>query len=85
MGYDADLEIQKYGHRIINVHIKDRLFMGETVRLGLGSVDFRKVFDSLNQLNYQGNFILQTARSNNNKHSEELKMNLTFLNRLIKR
>ena len=67
---------------IINVHIKDRIYNGSTVRLGLGDVNFKKVFHNLNSYNYDGNFILQTARSPDNKHSEELKNNLSFLKKI---
>ena len=79
MGYDPAEEIFAYGERIINVHIKDRFFNGTTVRLGSGDTNFQKVFKNLLLKNYKGNFILQTARSQNNKHTEELKLNLFFL------
>ena len=76
LGYDPAEEIFAYGERIINVHIKDRFFNGTTVRLGSGDTNFQKVFKNLLLKNYKGNFILQTARSQNNKHTEELKLNL---------
>ena len=82
LGFDSDEEFFSYGRRIINVHIKDRIYNGSTVRLGLGDVNFKKVFHNLNSYNYDGNFILQTARSPDNKHSEELKNNLSFLKKI---
>ena len=36
MGFDPIEEIETYGQRILNVHIKDRLFNGATVPLGSG-------------------------------------------------
>ena len=70
LGYDPDDEFQCYGERILNVHIKDRIFMGATVPLGEGSVSFIKVIKNLKSYNYKGNYILQTARSKNGKHVE---------------
>ena len=79
LGYDPVEEILTYGERIINVHIKDRVLNGTTVRLGTGNTDFKKVFRNLLLKNYKGIFILQTARSQNNKHIEELELNINFL------
>ena len=81
LGFDPDEEFQEYGERIINVHIKDELF-GTTVRLGEGDTNFKK-FGNINKLNYEGNLILQTARSKNNKHYEELEINLAFVKNYI--
>ncbi len=83
LGFDPTEEIALYGNRIINVHIKDRVFNGTTVPLGEGNADFEKVFTSLALHSYKGNFILQTARSKDNKHYIELEKNLSFLNRYI--
>jgi hexulose-6-phosphate isomerase len=45
---------------------------GTTVPLGAGDAKFDAVLSSLSRLNYQGNFILQTARAVHNEHSEVL-------------
>ena len=82
LGYDAKHEFLEYGSRIFNVHIKDRLYKGTTVRLGKGNADFEKVFSFFSN-NYSGNFILQTARSDFNRHYEELKINLAFLDKFF--
>lgn len=82
LGFDSELELELYGSRVLNVHIKDRLLGGTTVRLGEGNAEFEKVFRALNEINYSGNFILQTARSKNNEHFKELEINLKFLNAL---
>ena len=39
-------EIKIYGKYIKNVHIKDRIICGKTVRLGYGNADFNCVFKS---------------------------------------
>ena len=65
-------EIELYGDRIINVHVKDRLLHGTTVPLGEGDADIATVLESLIRINYSGNYILQTARSKKNSHLEDL-------------
>ena len=79
LGFDPDEEFNHYGERIINIHIKDREFNGNTVRLGLGDTNFSKVFKSIKKFNYKGNLILQTARSKDGEHVKELEMNLAFI------
>ena len=83
LGYDPYEEINSYGRRILNVHIKDRFFKGATVRLGSGDTSFQKIFDNLKNIDYTGNFILQTARAKNDNHYEELKINLLFLKKYL--
>ena len=67
LGFNPIDEIKSYGDRIENVHIKDRVLNGTTVPLGDGDTDFNSIFKSLKDIEYKGNFILQTARSDNNK------------------
>jgi L-ribulose-5-phosphate 3-epimerase len=62
-GFDVDEELDRYGHRITNVHVKDRMRGGTTVPLGTGNVDFPRVFGGLREIHFRGNFILQTARA----------------------
>lgn len=83
LGYDSLEEINSYGERIFNVHIKDRVLNGKTVRLGCGDACFQEIFDNLRNSNYTGNFILQTARAKNDNHYEELKINLLFLKKYL--
>jgi L-ribulose-5-phosphate 3-epimerase len=63
LGYDVKAECLSFGDRILNVHVKDRVLGGTTVPLQTGHVDFERVFSSLAQANYRGDFILQTAPS----------------------
>ena len=68
LGYDPEIEIKEYGHRIKNIHIKDRKLQGTTVALKRGNADFDSIFKSLNNIKYSGDFILQTARATDNDH-----------------
>lgn len=69
-GFNPAEEFAAYGARVLNVHVKDRVLGGSTVPLKTGNADFDAVFAALAQQNYQGNFILQTARASKGKHSE---------------
>ena len=71
-GFEPDEEFQSYGERIINVHIKDRIINGGTIALGKGSTNFEKVFQEISKINYNGNYILQTARCPDQKHAEKI-------------
>jgi L-ribulose-5-phosphate 3-epimerase len=62
LGNDTVEEIQLYGNKLFNVHIKDRILGGSTVPLGEGNVNFKKVFNELHLIGYEGNYILQAAR-----------------------
>jgi L-ribulose-5-phosphate 3-epimerase len=69
-GFDPFDELAAYGPRIINVHIKDRLYNGATVPLGTGAAKLSAVIPELIKRGYRGNFILQTARSVDGKHAD---------------
>ena len=73
LGFKPQEEFAAYGQRVINVHVKDRVLGGTTVSLGTGSADFEAVFAALAQINYQGNFILQTARAADGNHADALR------------
>lgn len=79
LNYDIDNEFNSYGKYIFNVHIKDRVKNGKTIRLGKGNAKFSKLFNNLRKIRYKGNLILQTARSKNNQHMNEIKINLKYL------
>lgn len=72
LGYLPYDEFELYGNRIINVHVKDRLLHGKSVPLGEGSADFASVFRCLKTINYNGNYILQTARDTGSNHLSAL-------------
>ena len=68
LGYRPSEEIAVYGHRITNVHIKDRLRNGPTVALGRGDADIAGAVAALKSVNYGGYYMLQTARASDGDH-----------------
>tara|TARA_B100000900_G_C20554216_1_gene706072 strand:+ start:169 stop:990 length:822 start_codon:yes stop_codon:yes gene_type:complete len=72
--FEDEFRYMKY---IKNIHIKDRILNGTTVRLGKGNWDYKKFFQLIKN-NYKGNYILQTARCKKNKHVEEILINKKF-------
>jgi len=72
LGFNPADECSAYGARVVNVHVKDRVLGGTTVPLKTGSADFDAAFAALALQDYQGNFILQTARAAEGNHSEVL-------------
>lgn len=85
LGFNPQEEFAAYGQRVINVHVKDRVLGGTTVPLGTGSADFEAVFAALAQRNYQGNFILQTARAADGNHADALSTYRNMTNDWLKR
>ena len=85
LGFKPKNEFEAYGHRILNVHVKDRLLKGITVSLGEGNANFEKVFYELKRINYQGNLILQTARAIDGNHVEKLLSYKKFIEKLVKK
>ena len=62
LGFDSDKELEIYGDRITDIHIKDRTLGGGPVILGEGNADFVKFFKKLKEFDYQGPFIMQAYR-----------------------
>lgn len=62
LGYHPRDEFAAYGERVGSVHIKDRVSGGGTVPLGSGNTDFEAMFECLEQIGYDGDFVLQAAR-----------------------
>ena len=62
LGYDPIEEFKLYGHKITDLHIKDRLLGGASVILGSGNANFSQIFDLLLKYEYQGLLIFQTFR-----------------------
>jgi hexulose-6-phosphate isomerase len=62
LGFDPKEELEAYGQRILNVHVKDRKLGGTTVPLGTGSADIQGVFQKLNEIGYAGGITMQAAR-----------------------
>lgn len=62
LGFEPASEIQEIAGHIKNIHVKDRVRGGTTVPLGTGSVDFKIVSTSLEEISYEKNLTLQCAR-----------------------
>jgi L-ribulose-5-phosphate 3-epimerase len=69
MGWPPEVEIPLLADRILNVHVKDRPLNGTTVPLGEGNADLPLVFKLLKSADYDGAFILQTARAADGDHA----------------
>ncbi len=79
LGYNIDDEFKNYSKYIKNIHIKDRVYNGNTVRLGNGDADFKKLFKNLKKYKYRNMLIFQTARSKVKNDVGEMKKNLKFI------
>jgi hexulose-6-phosphate isomerase len=62
LGFNPSDEMIAYGEYIVTVHVKDRVLKGGTVPLGTGGTDFDTCFSILSELGYNGPYILQAAR-----------------------
>ena len=63
LGYNMYEEFELLGKLIKNIHIKDRLYRGNTVPFGTGDVDFDVLFKLIKKSEYKGDLILQGARN----------------------
>jgi len=64
LGYKPKEEFKAYGEYISDLHIKDRVLNGGSVKLGTGDADFKTVFKLLKKYNFNGNIIMQSAKAN---------------------
>jgi len=62
LGFNPKEELDAYGHKISDIHIKDRILGGGPVKLGEGDAKFEIFFDELSKYNYKGPFIMQAYR-----------------------
>jgi len=62
LGYHPVEELNTYGSRISDIHIKDRILGGGSVVLGAGNADFENFFKKLKEINYKGPIIMQAFR-----------------------
>ena len=79
LGYMLADEFAAYGKRIGSVHIKDRHRGGSTVPLGTGSADLAGLFRGLAKLRYDGDYVLQIARSMIGDEVRWITQNLAFV------
>jgi len=76
LGHDPKEELTVCSGRILNIHIKDRLLGGHSVRLGSGAVNFQEIAKLLTDQGYAGNMILQAARD---FEAEETELIATYI------
>ena len=62
LSYDAVEELEAYGDRMTDIHIKDRVLDGGSTILGTGNADFERFFNKLKSFNYTGPFLMQAYR-----------------------
>lgn len=76
--YDVNKE-KIYFKYVKNIHIKERLKNGPSVRLGHGNWNYLRFFNILKKIKYKNNLILQTARAKNGNHVEEINYSRKFI------
>lgn len=62
LGFNPIEELDCYGDKITDIHIKDRILGGGPVMLGSGDADFDVFFNKLKEFEYNGPFIMQAYR-----------------------
>ncbi len=62
LGFDVERELNAYGNKITDIHIKDRLLNQGSVKLGSGDANFNLFFSLLKKLKYDGLFVMQAFR-----------------------
>ena len=72
LGFDPATEVSTLNKKIINVHLKDRRLYGQTVPFGHGDTNFLAAWSELKKIGYEGNFIIQGARSDAKEHVQLL-------------
>jgi hexulose-6-phosphate isomerase len=85
LGYDSEEEIRALAGKISSIQIKDRIRGGTTVDLGTGSADFNKLFQSLKEAKYRGNFILQSARGTEGQEVQNIAKHISFIREYIQK
>ena len=63
LGYNTIDELSAYGERISDIHIKDRLLDGGSVKLGTGNANIPEFFKLIKKFDYSGPFIIQAYRN----------------------
>jgi L-ribulose-5-phosphate 3-epimerase len=79
LGYHPRDEFASYGGRVGSVHIKDRLRGGGTVPLRSGDMDFQALFECLNKVGYDRDFVLQVARGTDGDEVSWARANREFV------
>src|SRR5690606_3644939 len=73
--------IETLGHRIFKLHIKEfsrekmnneGLWKGFNVDIGQGDIDWPKVMDAINKINYQGEWIIAEVSGGDREHLRKI-------------
>jgi sugar phosphate isomerase/epimerase len=86
LGYDPKEEFKAYGKYISDLHVKDRVLNGGSVKLGTGNADFKTVFKLLKEYKFNGNIIMQAAKADD--YIDDLNMvkeQIFFISKYIKK
>lgn len=84
LNYNVDQEFKQYGRYIKNIHLKDRIRHGATIRLGEGNANFKKIFQKIKKIKYNGILVLQTARAKKKQNDvNEIKINLNYVKKFL--
>jgi hexulose-6-phosphate isomerase len=81
LGFDPKEELEAYGLKILNVHVKDRKLGSTTVPLGTGNANINYVFQKLKEIGYVGGLTMQAARGEND--IETAKEQLQYVRNLL--
>lgn len=80
-GYNPREEIEAYGKMVATVHVKDQMLGGNSMSLGQGNTDFAACFSMLKAKKYNGPFILEAARADN--EIESARKNIAFVRKFL--
>jgi hexulose-6-phosphate isomerase len=75
LGFDPEEELEAYGTRILNVHVKDRKLGGTTVPLGTGNANINLVLQKIQEFDYKGGLTMQAARGENDVETAKDQLN----------
>ena len=82
LGYNPVEELDAYGMKITDIHIKDRIKGGKSVLLGEGAANFNVFFSKLKEFDYCAPFIMQAYRDD--EGVEVFKKQLTWFKNIYK-
>lgn len=71
-GIDHREYVSRLANKINNVHLKDRTFEAKTVAPGTGDTDFKTIFASLKEIDYNSTYTMQTAREKTGSETETI-------------
>jgi sugar phosphate isomerase/epimerase len=74
---------KKYFKLVKNIHLKDKKYNGQSIRLGFGDYNFKNLFQFLKKIKYDGDFSFQAARSVENKNLEEYIIDCNFIKNYV--